>query len=398
MKKTTDEYLKDEFERLRGKPITEFAPDSETPSIEVSDVEKLCRNPVVSVRMTTFNHEKFIAEAIEGVVNQVCDFRFELVIGEDCSTDRTREICFDYQKRYPEIIRVLYSEFNLHSSSTMSNGRRCINACRGEYIAICEGDDYWCDPEKLQKQIDVFRVHLSVALVFSDKFNRNDLDVDLAPSSLYEAMRMPDGLIKREKFYDFLNNMGVIPTASAVYRARDYAQICSRYRIFKWKLAMGDIRLWYGLSCMGDVYHFSERMIIYRVHAGGVSHNKKSVGQVFVDGTLPRIYFDVMLGKTTLHMSGDIMYTLVGRMRQVEADGFRVRLQTFLTVMAVGRKYFWLYNPLCLLTLVLYLAGCSGRIAWKPMKLTKLRWKVLKRIAPRYLWGAESNSLPSYFP
>ncbi len=387
MKKLTEEQLKDELEQLRGKAITEFAPDSETPNIEVSDHDKLCTNPVVSVRMTTFNHEKFIAEAIEGVVNQVCDFEFELIIGEDCSTDRTRVICFEYQKRYPEIIRVLYSEFNLHSSKNMSNGRRCINACRGEYIAICEGDDYWCDPKKLQKQIDVFRLNSSVSLVFSDKFNRNDLEVGLAPCSLYEAMRMPDGLIKRERFYDFLNNMGVIPTASAVYRARDYAQICSRYPIFNWKLAMGDVRLWYGISCMGDVYHFSERMIVYRVHAGGVSHNKKSVGQVFVDGTLPRIYFDVVERKHTLCLSEDIMYTLVGRMRQVEAECFRVRLGAFLKVAAVGNRYFWFYTPSCLLTLLLYLAGCPGRIAWMPMKLTKLRWKVLKRIAPKYLWG-----------
>ena len=101
--------------------------------------------------MITYNHEKFIAEAIEGVVMQKTNFQFELVIGEDCSTDNTRAICIEYQKKYPDIIRLRLPETN---QGMMLNWINNINSGRGKYIALCDGDDYWTDPYKLQKQVD----------------------------------------------------------------------------------------------------------------------------------------------------------------------------------------------------------------------------------------------------
>ena len=92
--------VKEEFEMLRGEPIKVFEGDSmNIPCIETSDAEKLCKHPIVSVHMLAYNHEPYIRQAIEGVMMQQTDFEFELVIGEDCSTDKTREICFEYQKR-----------------------------------------------------------------------------------------------------------------------------------------------------------------------------------------------------------------------------------------------------------------------------------------------------------
>ena len=82
---------------------------------------------------------------------QKTDFPIEFIIGEDFSNDGTREIVFEYAKNYPDIIRVFTSDYNVGSKA---NGRRCINAARGKYMALCEGDDYWVDPLKLQKQVD----------------------------------------------------------------------------------------------------------------------------------------------------------------------------------------------------------------------------------------------------
>ena len=148
--------LKEELEILRGEPIEVFTGDPmEIPCIETSDSEKLCKNPVVSVHMITYNHEPYIRQAIEGVMMQKTDFEFELVIGEDCSQDKTREICFEYQKKYPDKIRVLWWHENV--SKLGGNGRRVGARCRGKFVAICEGDDYWIDPLKLQKQVDVMR-------------------------------------------------------------------------------------------------------------------------------------------------------------------------------------------------------------------------------------------------
>ena len=122
-------------------------------------------NPLVSVKMITYNHAPYIAEAIEGVLRQERDFPLELVIGEDCSTDGTRAIVFDYQTRYPDIIRVVTSEANV---GMIENSIRLERASRGKYYASCEGDDYWHHPQKLRKQIDFLEAHPEYGFIFSD--------------------------------------------------------------------------------------------------------------------------------------------------------------------------------------------------------------------------------------
>ena len=104
----------------------------------------------VSVCMVTYNHETFIAQAIESVLMQQTDFDFELIIGEDCSTDGTRQIVEEYQHRNPRRIRTLLRDKNLGASR---NFEEVLSNSRGEYIALLEGDDYWTDPRKLQEQV-----------------------------------------------------------------------------------------------------------------------------------------------------------------------------------------------------------------------------------------------------
>jgi glycosyltransferase involved in cell wall biosynthesis len=120
--------------------------------------------PLVSIMMVTYNHAPYITQAIEGVLKQKTNFPIELVIGEDCSTDGTREIVFGYQKKYPDIIRVIASDKNV---GALENSERTAKTCRGKYIAFCEGDDYWHHPGKLQKQADYFESHPDCGLVFS---------------------------------------------------------------------------------------------------------------------------------------------------------------------------------------------------------------------------------------
>jgi len=124
----------------------------------------MSKSPLVSVWMITYNHKPYIAQAIEGVLMQRTSFPFELVIGEDCSTDGTREVVLECQKRHPETIRVITSERNV---GMQLNELRTDKACRGKYIAYCEGDDYWHHPLKLQKQVDYLESHLDVGLVYT---------------------------------------------------------------------------------------------------------------------------------------------------------------------------------------------------------------------------------------
>jgi glycosyltransferase involved in cell wall biosynthesis len=136
-----------------------------TISLESSDYQKLTKNPLVSVLMITYNHEGYIAEAIDSIISQQCGFDFELIIGEDASSDTTRDVVFEYQKKFPNIIRIIYSTTNVGMNQ---NALRVFQAARGRYIAYCEGDDYWCSNTKLEKQVRLIEEDASVGAVHSD--------------------------------------------------------------------------------------------------------------------------------------------------------------------------------------------------------------------------------------
>jgi glycosyltransferase involved in cell wall biosynthesis len=117
----------------------------------------------VTVLVITYNHERFIAQALESVLMQKTNFDYEILISEDCSTDRTRQIVIDYQRAYPEKVRLLLSKKNIHNNQVVVRG---IKAACGEYIALLDGDDYWTSPDKLQKQADFLDNHPECSMCF----------------------------------------------------------------------------------------------------------------------------------------------------------------------------------------------------------------------------------------
>lgn len=110
----------------------------------------------VSVMMVTYNHEKYLGQAILSVINQNTDFKYELLIGEDCSTDQTRKIAEKYQAMYPEIVKLITHNKNVGALKNEADLRR---RCQGQYIAVLEGDDYWTNPEKLKRQVEFLDSH-----------------------------------------------------------------------------------------------------------------------------------------------------------------------------------------------------------------------------------------------
>lgn len=115
--------------------------------------------------MVAYNHEPWLAAAIEGIVGQDFPQGFELVIGEDCSTDHTRDIALEYQRRFPHLVRVITSA---HNVGPAANHARVIAAAKGELLAFCEGDDHWCHPGKLQAQAALLQADDGAAMVHSD--------------------------------------------------------------------------------------------------------------------------------------------------------------------------------------------------------------------------------------
>jgi glycosyltransferase involved in cell wall biosynthesis len=130
--------------------------------------ENIVNKPLVSVLMLAWNHAEYIDQAVESVVSQQCNFPFELIIGEDCSSDATLSRCRTWQQKYPGIIRIVTSKSNV---GMHRNFARMWHRAKVDFVALCEGDDYWVDPAKLQKQMDWFREHPDGSLVgtFTDR-------------------------------------------------------------------------------------------------------------------------------------------------------------------------------------------------------------------------------------
>ena len=121
-------------------------------------------NIMVSVLCTAYNHEKYITEALESFVMQKTDFRFEVIVHDDKSTDNTASIIAKYAEQYPDIIKPIYQPENIYSKNIDPYIHYMVPAASGKYVAVCEGDDYWTDSSKLQKQFDYMESHPECSL------------------------------------------------------------------------------------------------------------------------------------------------------------------------------------------------------------------------------------------
>jgi glycosyltransferase involved in cell wall biosynthesis len=213
--------------------------------------------PVVSVSMITYGHENYIAQAIEGVLMQECDFEIELILANDCSPDNTDAIVQGFLKNHPRGSCIKYIKHD-KNIGMMSNGNFAAKQCKGKYIAICEGDDYWTDPLKLQKQVDFLESNLEYSacahqseLIFenSNKANR------MFRNNILAKIEMKD-VIEGRLFH----------TASIVFRT----EIIKRYPL-PMNIISLDRALFLLLASCGPIHFLNDVMCVYRKNEGGVS-------------------------------------------------------------------------------------------------------------------------------
>lgn len=213
-------------------------------------------NPLVSICMITYNHEDYIRDAIEGVLMQKTDFPIELIIGEDCSTDNTRKIVNEYEAKYPEIIVAQYPETN---RGMMNNFIAVLETARGKYIALCEGDDYWTDPYKLQKQVNFLKSNKEYIFCY------HKVEV-IGDDRKYYIGKNKDSAIR---FSESIISKGGA-TLSLVIKKGEYLK--SYYQLIsKLNLNIADWPLEVILSSYGKGYYLSELMGCYRVHDNGAT-------------------------------------------------------------------------------------------------------------------------------
>ena len=133
-------------------------------------------NLKLSIVCHTYNQEKYISETLEGFLNQKTNFSFEIIIHDDASTDSTPEIINEYQEKYPELIKTILQKDNKYSKNINIWTKYTFPKCQGKYIAICEGDDYWTDEKKLQKQVDFLENNAEYVVTWTDYLNYNGTD------------------------------------------------------------------------------------------------------------------------------------------------------------------------------------------------------------------------------
>ena len=208
----------------------------------------------VSVVLLAYNHESFIDDALNGVLMQETDFAFEILVGEDFSSDRTREILLAYKERYPDKIKLLLHDKNYGPAK---NFRETLRLAQGNYVAFLDGDDYWTSPRKLQTQVDFLDRHPDCSMCFHG-VQKSDPDgtVELHP-------------VKRQKrFYELedIISRNPIPACSPMCRG----EIVSRYN---WKYpddVVGDRLLYIWNAQFGKIGYIDQIMGVYRVHEEGL--------------------------------------------------------------------------------------------------------------------------------
>lgn len=212
----------------------------------------------VSVVMLAYNHEKYIREAIEGVLNQKTNFDFELILGEDFSTDSTRKICEEYSINNTRV-NLLPSPKNY---GLMENYIRTLKETKGEYIALCSGDDFWIDDMKLQIQIDFLENNSNYSMSFHAV---NVLDsINHKKNNLFEGLRDADYSGK-----DIFPSWQV-PASSVVFRAKHLNKIIER--LINPNFCYEDIITYLTLAEFGKLRCISKKMAVYRIHGESISN------------------------------------------------------------------------------------------------------------------------------
>ncbi len=212
------------------------------------------KKPLVSVFMMTYNHEDYISQAIESVLSQKCSFDIELIIGDDASTDRTPRICFSYSNTYASTIRYFGYQEN-----SPANYWDAFAHCQGEYIAICEGDDYWTSPDKLEKQVTFLEKSPAHMLV-----SANTVMVD-KDNNVFHTTNLNEGPLELEDLTRD-NKLGAA-TCATVFRRE-----CGldKTREFINRCPYGDWATWIVCLSHGKGFVLSDQLGAYRVHANGI--------------------------------------------------------------------------------------------------------------------------------
>ena len=225
---------------------------------------------MISVVVVTYNQAETIGRTLDSVLMQQCHVPFEIVIGEDCSTDDTRAICQAYAEKHPDIIRLICNERN---KGLVDNYFDCLLACRGKYIADCAGDDFWIDPQKLEKEVTVMEKHPEVTMVITNWQYYNEQTRVTAPSRQRQHAPITPGKDLLQAIIT-QQSMSVFHLCTALYRTDVFRKAYEEDTdLFRNKTYVSeDMQIAISMALHGDIAYLPDVTLNYSLGSGSISN------------------------------------------------------------------------------------------------------------------------------
>lgn len=218
--------------------------------------------PLVSISCITYNHANYIRQCLDGFFNQITNFEFEIILHDDASTDGTDIIVKEYQEKYPNVLKPIFQTKNQYSLGKKPAWEFNAPRWRGKYIAVCEGDDFWTDPLKLQKQVDYLEAHPECVMAYHDARMVDE------SGDLLQAWKVPAGLRKDHTSKELQEGDSFILSLSILFRN---VPILTAMPIEHSKVMNADNFLTSLLGAYGSGHYMAEvEPAVYRVHGGGI--------------------------------------------------------------------------------------------------------------------------------
>lgn len=229
---------------------------------------------LVSIRCTVYNHGPYLRQCLDGFVMQKTNFRFEAFVHDDASSDDSAAIIMEYASKYPDIIKPYIEKANLYSRRDGSFTEITYNPLflNGKYIALCEGDDYWTDPFKLQKQVDYMEAHPECSMCFGNAIEH--WEDNLKPDKIFSELE------ERDYTGVELSNHWIVPTASILFRQSILDSLLFKKFIDNRKILAGDLSLCLCCAEKGSLHAFTDIFCVYRRTSTGFWRSLDSAGRI----------------------------------------------------------------------------------------------------------------------
>ena len=231
--------------------------------------------PLVSIVCDVYNHEPYLRDCLEGFVSQQVDFPFEILIHDDASKDRSADIIREYAEKYPALFRPIYQTENKYSTGISLWGAIQFPRVKGKYIALCEGDDFWTDPNKLQKEVEILEKDPSLMAVVT---NAKVVDQHGATILARKDDIVPGNKEGRYDLHSYFSKGHHYQTANVLFRSTHLEEIIQKINHTRNKY-LGDWTLWAILHSYGDFYYLDQVTSAYRINPTSLTHTYDRIGR-----------------------------------------------------------------------------------------------------------------------